>query len=141
MSYNFLVIKCNLNLPDGYGLKIFSGITHIVPGVEFMLALCRLAMEKGWTVGMLGNPNTKLAAKELYRLFPKLKITFAYDNPEADRLIEDYDALRYVDIFFLGLGHPSQEKFLWNCKLNIAHCPFRVGMGVGGSFDFISGQV
>ncbi len=87
----------DLNLPDGYGLKIFSGITHIVPGVEFMLALCQLAAEKGWTVGMLGNPNTRLAAKELYRLFPKLKIIFAYDNPEADRLIGDYDTLKYVD--------------------------------------------
>jgi N-acetylglucosaminyldiphosphoundecaprenol N-acetyl-beta-D-mannosaminyltransferase len=131
----------DLNIPDGYGLKLLGGITHQIAGVNFLLALCREAAQRGWTVGMIGNPNTRLAARKLAEKFPGLKMAFALDNPEADRVLDGLDTLRYVDILFVGVGHPKQEKFLAHCSLPIAHCPFRVGMGVGGSFDFISGRV
>lgn len=116
----------DLNLPDGYGLKIFAGITHVVPGVEFMLSLCRLAAEKGWTVGLVGRRFVAETASELIKRYPKIKI-----------------GVNDIDLLFVGLGHPKQEKFLYKLKKDepLKGSSFRVGMGVGGSFDFISGRV
>ena len=161
----------DLNIPDGYGLKIFGNITNVVPGVDFMLALCKLAAEKSFTVGLLGGTSgvAKKTKDKLETMFPGIKITFAIDGEDADRVVAGYDALRYVDILFVALGHPKQEKYL-NVILERAKRSdeqargfaariyfgkkilsgfalqndgilFRVGMGVGGSFDFISGKV
>ncbi len=136
-EFKNILNSADLAVAESFGLQLYCGFKNRVPGVDLMLAICGLAEKSGQTVGMLGNPNTGLAAKELYRLFPKLKITYAYDNPEADRLIGDYEALRYVDILFVGIGHPRQEKFLSRIKANKK---FKVGMGVGGSFDEVSGK-
>lgn len=136
-EFKKILNSADLSIAESFGLQLYCGFTNRVPGVDLMFVLCNLAQENNWTIGMLGNPNTGQAAKELYRLFPKLKIIYALDNPEADRLIRDYDTLRYVDILFVGTGHPKQEKFLWKIK-NFKK--FKVGIGVGGSFDMISGK-
>ena len=126
----------DLNLPDGYGLKIFGGITHVVPGVEFMLALCELAVKNNLTIGLLGGQDivAQKTAQVLKAKFPKIRIAFAIEEP---------DVLRYSDILFVAFGHPKQEKFLYRLKKDepLKGSSFLVGMGVGGSFDFISGQV
>ncbi len=136
-EFKKILNAADLAIAESFGLQLYCGFNNRIPGVDLMLALCKLAEEKSLTVGMLGNPNTDLAAKEFYRLFPKLKIIYALDNPEADRLIQDYDTLRYVDILFVGLGHPKQEKFLWKIK---GLKKFNIGLGVGGSFDMVSGK-
>jgi len=139
----------DLLVPDGFGLQLYCGIKNRVAGVDLVLALCQMATEKGWTVGMIGNPNTKKAAEKLLEKFPKLKIIFALDNPEADQILSGCETVRsimkgndMVDLLFVGIGHPKQEKFLWqikNGKLKTKN--LCVAMGVGGSFDLISGNL
>jgi N-acetylglucosaminyldiphosphoundecaprenol N-acetyl-beta-D-mannosaminyltransferase len=43
-----------------------------------------------------------------------------------------------VDILFVAFGSPKQEIWL---SENLKKLPVKVAMGVGGSFDFISGRV
>lgn len=43
-----------------------------------------------------------------------------------------------IDILFVAFGAPRQETWIHS---NLANIPVRVAMGVGGSFDYISGQV
>lgn len=45
---------------------------------------------------------------------------------------------RSVDILFVAFGQPKQEKWIAN---NLDKIPVKVAMGVGGSFDYISGSV
>jgi N-acetylglucosaminyldiphosphoundecaprenol N-acetyl-beta-D-mannosaminyltransferase len=151
-EFREILNKADLSLPDGYGLKIFAGISHVVPGVDFMRALCRQAAENAWTVGLFGGKEgvAHRTASQLIKIYPKIKIPLIIDGTAADEVLGDLRRLRRlrrlrpVDILFVALGHPKQEKFLWalsqgfqieNFKLKI-----RVGMGVGGSFDFISGE-
>ncbi|MCL4398056.1 WecB/TagA/CpsF family glycosyltransferase [Patescibacteria group bacterium] len=148
----------DLNLPDGFGLKLLGGVEHTIAGVDFVRVLCQLAAKNGWTVGLLGGQTgiARLAAKNLQKSYPGLKVTFAFDGPAADKILTHSDTLPYSDILFVAFGHPAQEKFLAEQKASsvkrkegrldakrfpLNAIPFRIGIGVGGSFDFISGTV
>ncbi|MCL4390140.1 MAG: WecB/TagA/CpsF family glycosyltransferase [Patescibacteria group bacterium] len=124
LAFKEILDNTDLSLPEGIGLRLFGKIKHRLPGRELMLDLCRLAAKKNWTVGLYGAAAgvAEKTADRLCQLFPGIKIVS--QNP---------------DLFFVALGHPKQEKFLWDCKLKVVNCKFRVGMGVGGAFDYISG--
>lgn len=157
LEFKKILNSSDLNIPDGVGLQLFGGIKNRIPGVDFMISLCALAQKDKLTIGLLGGQEgiAKKTAEKLMEMFPDLKVTFAIDGQEADRLIEDYDALRYVDILFVALGAPRQEKYLASFRPSpessrkIAKdagaaqhdVPFGVGVGVGGSFDYISGNI
>lgn len=141
-EFKAILNKADLSLPDGFGLKL-AGVKNCVPGVDFMLALCQLAARENWTVGLLGGrPGVaKLTASKLVERYPNIKIRYSIDGEEADEVLSDLSHLGRVDLLFVALGHPKQERALANLKFKISNLKFRVGMGVGGSFDFISGVV
>lgn len=157
----------DLNLCDGKGLQIFTGIKRI-PGVDFMLEICQLAAERGSSVYLLGSGSdevVKKTAEELQKQFSGLKIA-GYDkgpvisenfnchsrqsgNP-ADNCLDshldgnDSAVIEKInqakpDILFVAFGSPKQEKWIYE---NLSKMPsVKIAMGVGGSFDFISGKV
>ena len=49
----------DLNLCDGMGVRIFTGIKRI-PGVDFMLELCQLAAQQGRGVYLLGSGSDEV---------------------------------------------------------------------------------
>ena len=129
-EFKEILNKSDLNVPDGVGLHL-AGVKNRVPGVDLMIDLCALAASKGWSVGFLGGFNdvASKAASKLKEKFPELKVIYAKSGDitiPSDR----------VDVLFVGLGHPKQEKFLFNI---VKEKKFRIGMGVGGSFDLIAG--
>jgi|GEM_PF-872200 len=152
-----------INVPEGFGLQLYAGIKNRLPGVDLMLHLCEMAAKNDWTVGLLGGKDgvaekSKVILKEK---FHGLKINFALDGAEADQTIRLVNSLPVTvdkiknntsntvnreplsaDILFVALGHPKQEKLLQ--KLHEDKNPlikFHLGMGVGGSFDYISGNI
>lgn len=142
-DFKKILNSADLNLPDGFGLKLLAGVTNIVPGVEFLRQLCRAAAKNGWTVGLIGGRDgvAYRTAEVLRNSCPGLKVSFCIDGEKANQYLTDgYTSLPSdTDILFVGFGHPKQEKVLRRMKE--AGEKFRLGMGVGGSFDFISGQV
>ena len=141
----------DLNLCDGMGLQIFTGIKR-VPGVDFMLEVCKLAAEQNRGVYLLGSGNdevVKKTAEELQKKFPSLKIVGYDKGPMIDELrIKNYelcaDCIAKInevqpDILFVAFGMGKQEKWIYE---NLSKMPsVKIAMGVGGSFDFISGKV
>ena len=68
----------DLNLCDGVGLQIFAKIKTRVPGIDFMLEVCKLAMEQGRGVYLLGSGSDEVvggAFEELEKRYPNLKIS------------------------------------------------------------------
>lgn len=130
--------EADLSLPDGFGLHL-AGIKNRVPGTDLMAALCQLSAQKGWTIGLIGGQTgvAKKTAEKLKEKFPHIKISLVINGDEATKLKNGSDIDNYIkqgiDILFVGLGHPWQEKVLARSKKW-----FRVGMGVGGAFDYIS---
>ena len=170
----------DLNLCDGMGVQIFTGIKRI-PGVDFMIEICRLAAEGGRSVYLLGtrfDEVVKKAAENLQKQFPNLKIVGYDKGPEVieqnptlypspyrggseladlatvppptrgrteegvfvsdnNVTIQQINQAR-PDILFVAFGMGKQEKWIYE---NLTKLPsVKVAMGVGGSFDFISGK-
>lgn len=136
-EFKKILNSSDLNVPDGFGLR-FAGIKNRIAGVDLMVELCRVAARNNWSIGLLGGVGgvAGIAGQKLTKMFPKLKIKFALSDYDADNAIaKSLDSLDKVDFLFVGLGHPKQEKFLYS----LANSKFRVGMGVGGSFDLLAG--
>lgn len=141
-TFKKILNSADLSVNDSFGLQLSCGFRNRVPGIDLMLALCQLAEEKKWSVGLFGGATgvAKKTKEKLLEKFPGLKISFTVDGLTADKIMNDYDIHNNnnnqydSDILFVNLGHPKQEKFLAAKKI-----PFRVGIGVGGSFDLISG--
>ncbi|MFZ2979274.1 MAG: WecB/TagA/CpsF family glycosyltransferase [Candidatus Magasanikiibacteriota bacterium] len=144
----------DLNVCDGFGLSLVSGVKRY-PGVELMLDICALAEKENKSVYFLGSgdkeviSNLQLVIKEKYSDLkiagahpgPKLQVTsykLQVDEHENNDLVADI-SMTAPDILFVAFGHGKQEKWIHE---NLKDLPsVRIAMGVGGSFDFISGKV
>lgn len=112
---------------------------------DAMIALCRHAEKKGFSVGFYGSSPAVIEAikNRARREFPNLKISFAFSPPfrplseDEDREITQQINASSPDILFVGLGCPKQEKWMSAHKDAIKS----VMLGVGASFDFFAGNV
>ncbi len=125
-------LKRILIFPAGIAPKLF-GVTQfdVVTGVDLMKQLCKLSADKGFTVGLLGAAPgvAEQTAKCLIKKYPNLKISFA---------AEEWNSGKSIDLLFVAFGHIKQEKWIAG---NIDKIPVKVAMGVGGAFDYLSGNV
>jgi len=168
-EFKEILNSADLAVPDGFGLKVFGGIRNRLCGVA-----AEKGWQVGLLGGKDGVAHE--TASKLLKQYPNINISVIIDGKEADKILSSHSdsqvflALRrfsrypgagsfsedaqksrssqagLIDIFFVALGHPKQEKFLAfllenKFKFPISNFKFRVGMGVGGSFDFISGRI
>ncbi len=162
--------KGDLNICDGFGLGLFSGCPRI-PGVDFMIEICKIAAEKNIGVYLLGSDSdeiVKKTAENLQKQIQNLKIS-GYDkglmmeiisNPPSSQRDYGQAGIQYpisnynkeenssiikkindsgAKILFVAFGMNKQERWI---DENLAQMPnIKIAMGVGGSFDYISGIV
>lgn len=153
-----IINEADLAIPDGNGLKISTDIENNSPGIDTLEALVKMASEKSFTTGFLGGREgvAKKTAECLLKKYKNLKVVFAENGGEVDEggnVIYDLRfknkekiinhksyvlSLPQTDILFVAFGPPKQEK--WIAK-NLDKLPVKVAMGVGGSFDYLSGQI
>lgn len=141
--FRHILNKADLSIPDGRGLRL-AGVANVVPGVDFMEKLCEEASKNGWSVGFLGGRDgvAKKCAEVLQKRYPGLKVGLADSGGEVDKdgvASSKYQVLSEdIDFLFIGFGHGKQEKWIVKHKNKINA---KVFMGVGGSFDYISGAI
>ena len=145
-----IINKADLSLPDGVGLKSTTDIVCHTSGIDLMEELIKLAADWGFTVGFLGGKDgVAIKASEcLKKKYPKLTVRYAFEGPvipakagiytNKDLWIPDQVRDDKVDLLFVAFGPPKQEK--WIAK-NLDKIPIKIAMGVGGSFDYLSGRV
>ncbi|MFT7617589.1 MAG: N-acetylglucosaminyldiphosphoundecaprenol N-acetyl-beta-D-mannosaminyltransferase [Planctomycetota bacterium] len=120
-------------------------IKERVAGSDMMKPLFDAAAQEGWRIYFLGGAKgtAKAAAKKAVEEFPNLQVAGA-ESPMVD--LEDIEKLGQIvqrirdarcELLFVGLGCPKQEFFL---RDHLAQTGAKVGIGVGGSFDFIAGS-
>ncbi|MCP4036699.1 MAG: WecB/TagA/CpsF family glycosyltransferase [bacterium] len=105
--------------------------------------LCAAAEVHGLRVGFLGGTEAVLAELEarIQRDHPRLEIAFAYApafrplSPEEDAALVSAIVDAGVDLLFVGLGCPKQERWM-AAHRGALSC---VCVGVGAAFDFIAG--
>lgn len=138
--YQDVLKSAQVMLPDGVGLlwagKILGKpLKSRITGVDFMEKLCLEASRRGLTVGFVGGREriAERTAECLKKRYPGLTVAYATSELKVESL-----KLKVVDILFVALGAPKQEEWIHE-RLPEIHA--RCAMGVGGAFDYISGEV
>lgn len=138
-DYKKVLNNAKLALADGVGVLLgarFMGkaLKQRITGADLMESLCNYASKRPITVSFLGGgPRiAELTAECLQKKYPGLKVSWF--SQEYEKSLKD----KNTDILFVAFGAPKQE--IWISE-NLKSLKAKVVMGVGGSFDFITGKV
>jgi N-acetylglucosaminyldiphosphoundecaprenol N-acetyl-beta-D-mannosaminyltransferase len=146
-SFKNILNTADIALCDGTGIVLASYLLHNpiksrVTGVDFMKKICEKSAKESVTVGFLGGKDgvAERVRDRLTKEFPGLQVQFAESEWGTNTSHETYMSNKssYVDFLFVAFGHPKQEEWI---SSHLADLPVRVMMGVGGAFDYISGEV
>jgi len=122
-----------------------SSVPERVSGSDIIWDVALAACKENVKVFLLGGMNQTAikAAKKIKEVIPEVDIHayvpdhFASLDPSSE-LNSELERIK-PEVVFVGYGSPKQE--LWISK-NIKRYPFiKLAMGVGGTFDFIAGNV
>lgn len=112
-----------------------------VTGIDLFERLVERAAEQGWSVYFLGSREESVSkvAEGFAKAHPNLRIAGwrngHFDASESESVAKAIRASK-ADLLFVAMGSPLQE--LWITS-NLERIGVRFAMGVGGSFDHVSG--
>jgi N-acetylglucosaminyldiphosphoundecaprenol N-acetyl-beta-D-mannosaminyltransferase len=140
-----------INTPDGMPMSWVGRLRGFrrmnrVYGPDFMAAMCRLSVEKGYRNFLYGgNPGVaELLSETLQKRFPGLQVVGTYTPPfrplnaeeEGELLVQLRQSKPHI--LWVGLSTPKQEKFIAQ-YLEQLEVPLSVG--VGAAFDYHTGRL
>jgi N-acetylglucosaminyldiphosphoundecaprenol N-acetyl-beta-D-mannosaminyltransferase len=133
---------------DGAGISIGLKAMKISPpmrraGIDLMIDICRLAVLSNQSIYLLGaRPMVvRMAAQRLTDQVPGLRIAGMRDGYfSVNEGHEVAAAIRRsgAGVLFIGISSPKKEVFL---QANWEQLGVLLAMGVGGSFDVVSGAL
>ena len=139
------VKNADLVTADGMPIVLLSKmlrdpLPERVTGADMVPAICRRFAEEGLSVYVLGGEREVL--DEAFAKLPPVKVAgldpaFVKLDEEQPEIVERINAAK-PDLLFVALGNPKQE--LWMGR-NAARLDVPVMIGVGGTFNFITGRV
>ncbi len=150
------VKHADLIIPDGIGVVLASRvlkssnpnhqqrtIPERVAGYDLLHAIMQQANQQQWKVYLLGaSPESNQGALDkLKHLYPNAEIVGyrdGYYKPDEEQQIIDEINRKQPHILFVALGAPRQEAFI---SQNLDRLNIKLAMGVGGSFDVLSGKM
>lgn len=138
----------DLIVPDGAGVVwasryVGEPVTERVAGFDLLHQLMATGELEGWTAYLLGTTQDIIeeAARRLQQQYPKMRIVGfrnGFFGPEEDRAVVDTIRSLSPDLLFVARAMTNQEPWLARYKRELG---VPVMMGVGGSFDVISGRL
>ena len=144
-----IINAAELSVPDGIGIVWASRILgdplpDRVTGTGLLPRICGLCAGTGHSIFLLGGEPgvAAAAATELQSRHPALRVagvSSADPDPATDdRTVEEINRSG-ADVLAVAYGCPKQD--LWIDRNRDRLEDVRVAIGVGGAFDFISGQI
>lgn len=133
---------------DGVGVALgarFLGyrLPPRLAGCDLMLDLMPQAAREGYRLYFLGATRQVVSqmTKELVQRFPALNVVGmrdGYFSTDDEAGVVDEIRSKRVDLLFVGISSPKKELFVkrWWGSLGV-----KVSVGVGGTFDVLSGGV
>lgn len=148
-SFQSVLKSADLVLPDGrpiFWAQRFLGHSNAsqVRGQDIMEALCEKSSRDGLRIGLYGGSSAEVldtVMDVLRKSYPGVDVVYAYSPPFRELTVdEDIKVVRdicesKVDVLFVGIGCPKQERWMMKHK-NDLNC---VMLGVGAAYDFIAG--
>ncbi len=138
----------DLAVPDGVGITwagrlLGQPFRGRVPGVELTQRLAERAAARGYRLFLLGAAPgvAEEAARRLQTHAPGVAIVGTYAGspaPEEEEEIGRRIRAAAPHILLVAYGAPQQDLWL---RRNLPRLEVPVGIGVGGTFDYLSGRV
>lgn len=139
-AFRNILNEADVALPDGVGVSIAGYLTgkgHIprIAGVDLMEKLCARLAKSPYSTGFYGAQRgvAEETAECLQKKYSGLKVSYASHVWNQEELKG-----KKIDVLFVAMGCPAQEEWI---HTNLKEIPVTLAMAVGGSFDFISGNV
>jgi len=143
--------SCDLVLADGAPLVwashlLGSGLKERVAGADLVPQLAKLSAERGYRLFLLGaeEDSSVGTAEWMEKNYPGVCIAGRYspkhqplEEMDHEEILSRIEAAR-PDILLVAFGNPKQEKWLAMHRRRLA---VPVCIGVGASFDFLSGKI
>jgi len=141
--------KADLALSDGVGLKVAAWLIGVnlqrITGADLVKDLLELAEAQSrrvvvfnWQNGLSGESDIRQVLGSKYPELQALVVDIERGTVMPEEKLARVKKFE-PDIIFCTLGAPYQEKFIFH---NLPNLPtVKIGMGVGGSFDFLTGKL
>lgn len=148
-DFNKKMITAEMVVPDGAGVVwaadfIGTPLPSRVPGVALVSQICERAKNNDYKIFMIGSkPGIAQKAAEILKEQTDANIVgiengyFTKDSDEEIQMLQKIKDSQ-ANIVFVALGVPRQEDFITKLRNYSDHM---VAIGVGGSFDVISGTL
>lgn len=145
-SYRDILNKGDINLCDGFGLKLVSylrgkSIKARMAGAALVDFILKQANSRALRVLVVSVENSLSTPSEIERSlkekYPRLFAKAEYFSGSQD--LFKNDIIKQTDIVFVNFGAPAQEKFISENREKFPKA--RILIGIGGAFDFITGRV
>lgn len=144
--------QADLRIVDGKGLQLAGRLKKAraerVTGVELAEAVADLCAKNNWSLALIGGGEgvADKAAWFLRKQWPGLKVYAENGGSISQQGMADEEAEKAVirlaeyepDVILAAYGHPKQEFWINRYASNFPKT--KLFMGVGGTFDFWSGQ-
>lgn len=140
--------KADLIVPDGAGIVwaanyVNEPVAERVAGFDLLHELMRVGESKGWTAYLLGTTDEIIqeAAKNLQLKFPGVRIVGVQNGffgPAQDDEVIARIKEASPDLLFVARAANNQDPWISQHRERLG---VPVMMGVGGSFDIISGKM
>ena len=138
-EFRRILNQADLAVADGIGLIFASwflgqSLKGRITGVDLMEGICQRAVQKKWLIYLFGAVEgvAERTVDNLKEKYPGLQVKVWQSDSQQEI------SPRPI-ILFVALGAPKQEKWIVQNleKMSLV----KLAVGVGGTFDFISGQV
>ena len=148
-DYFELLHKADYIFPDGIGVHlackmINNPLKENINGTDMLPFLCRTALQRGFSFFLFGG-KPGIAARMKAKLeddYPGIKIAGEqhgyFDREKDGAAVMAKIKQQNPDILLVAFGVPVQEKWIED---NFDKIDCRIAMGVGGLFDFYSGNI
>jgi N-acetylglucosaminyldiphosphoundecaprenol N-acetyl-beta-D-mannosaminyltransferase len=150
-EFREILNRAMMNTPDGMPM---SWVGHLqgfddmdrVFGPDFMSAMCRLSLDRGFRHFLYGGrPGVAEKLKQmLEKKFPGLQVVGTYTPPFRDLNDEEEDTLlaqvrdTRPHVLWVGLSTPKQEIFM---AQHVDRLQVPLLVGVGAAFDYHTGLI
>lgn len=142
IEFKNILNSCNLNIADGVGIwyafiRNFSFLKKRMAGADLLEEIFKIANQNKSNIYLAINGNGLSKYSEIKKVLEKKyrNINFSGKNFYNFDPCEIRNTV--YDILICNFGAPYQEIFLNQQKSG----KIRLAMGVGGSFDFMTGKV
>jgi N-acetylglucosaminyldiphosphoundecaprenol N-acetyl-beta-D-mannosaminyltransferase len=145
-----ILLSSSINTADGVGISwavkhLYNKTVDRITGSDSLEKICAISATLAQSVFLYGAAPgiADKAAAILVRRNPGLRVEGVYcpETPDIrfERLpLSTQAELQRASVVFVALGAPSQEIWIYENMHKLNNC--RLIIGIGGSFDFITGN-